>query len=176
MGVGSMKRAIVVLAAALGLLLAWSTSASAAADCTYLRDNFDRSDSLTLGSNWTEQASDQGDIGIESAQATNPIPSQALATFNSLAGTFTGLPNDAACVDVATNGTATVQYVAIVLDYGDVNHNIFVKVQVSSSSQFDSAYFYVGNNGDNLGPASARALTPFTSGRIAVSRSGDDVT
>src|SRR4051794_46733 len=176
MGVGSVKRAGVVLAGVLGLLLACSTAAYAATDCSYVRDDFNRPDSLTLGSNWTERASDLGDIGIESAHATTPVADDALATFNPLAGTFTGLPNDAACVDVAINGTASVQYVAIVLDYGDVNHNVFVKVQVSSSSEFDSAYFYVGNNGEDLGPDPSRALTPFTTGRIAVSRSGDDVT
>jgi hypothetical protein len=167
-------RVVVVLAGALGLLLACSASAGAATDCSYVRDNFDRSDSPTLGPNWTEQASDLGDIGIESAHATNPAITEGLATFNGLAGTFTGLPNDAACVDVATNGSTSVQYVAIVLDYADRFNSIFVKVQVNSGTQFNHVYFYVGNDGAPFAPH--LPLTPFASGRITVSRAGDDVT
>ena len=175
-GTGSGLRAALAVAAVLGLVLVCSASATAATDCSYVRDNFNRPDSTTLGPNWTEQSSDSGLIGIESDHATNPDQSQGLATFNPLAGGFNGLPNDAACVDVAATTATNTQYVAIVLDYGDETHNLFVKVQSDSGTTFSHAYFYVGNNGDDLGPSPVKPLTPFASGRIAVSRSGDDVT
>ena len=106
-------------------------------------------------------------MGIEGQRATNPNPTFGLATFNGISG-------DAACADVSINGAAT-QYVAIVLDYADVNNNLFIKVQDNlSNGTFNRAFFYHGNSGTPFAPF--QDLTPFTSARIAVARNGDNVT
>lgn len=159
-----MKKGTIVLAAMLGLLLVLASNAAAAINCSVVRDNFDRGNSATLGSNWTLQAPS---MGIEGQRATNPNPTFGLATFNGISG-------DAACADVSINGAAT-QYVAIVLDYADVNNNLFIKVQDNlSNGTFNRAFFYHGNSGTPFAPF--QDLTPFTSARIAVARNGDNVT
>ena len=159
-----MKKGTIALAAMLGLLLVLASNAAAAINCSVVRDNFDRGNSATLGSNWTLQAPS---MGIEGQRATNPNATFGLATFNGISG-------DAACADVSINGAAT-QYVAIVLDYADVNNNLFIKVQDNlSNGTFNRAFFYHGNSGTPFAPF--QDLTPFTSARIAVARNGDNVT
>jgi hypothetical protein len=161
-----MKRATVILTAALGLLLASASSASAAIDCSNVRDNFNRANSPNLGTGWTQQVPT---TSIEGQRATDPnIGEDGLATLN---GSSTG---NTACADVTLNGTA-VQYVAVVLDYATPDNNLFVKVQNQTvSTAFDRIFFYHGNNGDDFAPS--QPITGFTTGRLAVSRSGDTVT
>ena len=158
-----MKRATIVLTALVGLLMLVSaSSASAAINCSNVRDTFNRSNSATLGSSWTQQAPT---TSIEGQRATNPNATFGLATFN-------GGTGNAACADVAENGAAT-QYVAIVLDFGGPNDNLFIKVQDNGGT---GAF-----NRDLLLPRQQRTafarsedIGPFTSGRFAVARNGDD--
>jgi hypothetical protein len=159
-----MKRATIILTAAVGLLLASASSASAAIDCSNVRDTFNSANIATLGSSWTQQAPT---TSIEGQRATNPNLTTGLSTFN-------GGTGNAACADVTVNGTGG-QYVAIVLNFAGPNDNLFIKVQENTGGgAFDTVFFYHGNNGTAFAPV--QAITPFTSGRFAVSRSGDNVT
>ena len=160
-----MKRATIVLTALGGLLMLVSaSSASAAINCSNVRDTFNRSNSATLGSSWTQQVPT---TSIEGQRATNPNATFGLATFN-------GGTGNAACADVAENGAAT-QYVAIVLDFGGPNDNLFIKVQDNGGTgAFNRIFFYQGNSGTPFAPF--QDIGPFTSGRFAVARNGDNVT
>lgn len=160
-----MKKATLVLAVALGLCCVLASNAAAAVDCSFVRDNFDRANSTTLGSLWTEQAT-PNNIGIESLRATNPTASTALATFKNGTG-------NQACADVSTNGTG-VQYVAIVLGYKNLTNNLFIKVQQNNGAGFNIAYFYYGNNGTSFSPSVN--LTPFANAQISASLVGSTVT
>jgi hypothetical protein len=88
--------------------------------------------------------------------------------------TFNSATANQACVDIASGGAQT-QYVAIVLGYASVNHNLFVKVQDNNADgSFDRAYFEDGNNGADF--ATDVGLTPFAQARIHLALVGTDMT
>ncbi len=155
-----MRRAAPVLAA-VAITLIWAPAASAF-DCGVPLDKFNRADSATLGSAWNAPFAG---IGVQNKAATNPAFSEGLATFR-------GRKAAQACADVSIIGSGT--YVALVLGYGGLADNLFVKVQDNNGSgDFDTAYFYRGNNGDDLvTDQSVKALAPFVSGRIHLLWSG----
>lgn len=132
-------KAIIGAVAALAMMLISASGASAAAfDCSVPLDNFDRANSATLGSSWTEQSPT---MSVEGNSATNPASNAALATWNAT------VPTQQACADVTDNG-ASVQYAALALGYSNLTNAAFVKVQDNSAAgNFDTAYFYYGNNG-----------------------------
>ncbi|MFN8159945.1 MAG: hypothetical protein U0R52_02715 [Solirubrobacterales bacterium] len=135
-----------------------SAPAASAFDCGTKLDRFNRADNVLLGPSWLARA---GGIGIESKRATNPLPTEGLATFK-------GRKAAQACLDVRTNGAGATQYVAIVLGYAGLDNNIFVKVQDNDTDgTFERAYFYRGNNGDDLVSSGAsQNLGPFTAARL----------
>ncbi len=162
----TIRGGLVALAAA-GALLAAAPSVSAAYTCGTTLDDFDRADSTNVGSQWTERAPD---FAIAGQRATNPGATPGLMTFNNFAATEV-------CVDVATNGAAVTNYAGVALRYGSLTQNLFVKVQRNGGgTDFNTAYFYVGNNGAGTPTPSTVALTPFSSGRLHVFVVGNRVT
>ncbi|MFN8164185.1 MAG: hypothetical protein U0R26_10265 [Solirubrobacterales bacterium] len=151
----------VAAVAAIGAMLMASSSASAASfDCSVPLDNFNRADSATLGTNWTERAAT---MKVEGNAATNPNTTPGLATWNSV------VPTQQACVDVNDNGAGT-QYAAIDLGYSDNTNNAFVKVQHNSAIGFDTAYFYYGNNGScKITGGCSFPIIPFHAARLHAS-------
>lgn len=154
-------RKLVLIAALVAVAAAVAPGVASAFSCGVSLDNFNRADSVDLGSEWVVQANA---IGVTGNAASNAAANPALATFNPRTGRE-------ACLDVSTGGTGT-RYAAIVLRYADVSNNIFIKVQnnVGADNTFDTAFFYYGNNGTGLRPSAA--LTPFSSARIHVSSKG----
>lgn len=153
---------IALAATAAAVLLSSALPVSAAA----FSDNFNRADSTDLGPGWTEVA--QTTLAISSNKLTNPPASTALAT--AVGGTGNSVEAD------VTATAASTMYAALVLNYASVSNNIFVKVQDNGNGTlgFDTAWFYVGNNG---APFSSFIVLPdFTSARMKVSIAGSDVT
>jgi hypothetical protein len=131
-------------------------------------DNFNRADG-SLGSNWIVQA---GSFGIVSNTARGS--SVGLATFVGGSGAVLE-------ADIATNGTTSTDYVALVLDYADTSNDLFLKVQTQNGAgTFDTAGCYIGNNGS--GPGGAFGLdffnlsAPFATAHMRVELVGTDVT
>ncbi len=149
--------------AVLGLLLA--APGAWAYTCGTTLDDFDRGDSPNLGGNWTERAPS---VAVTGQRAANPNATAGLATFNDFTATEV-------CVDVATNGN-NVQYAGVVLRYGALTQNLFVKVQQNNPGGFNRAYFYVGNNGAGTPTPSSVVIPAFTSGRLHVFVVGDRLT
>jgi hypothetical protein len=167
MGSGRIKLAGIAAAGAIGLPLGLAPSALGAGfNCAHRVDNFNRHNSSTLGSAWTEQAFD---IGIQAHRAFNANSDFALATLN-------GVKSNSACVDVYAHGSR-VDYVAIDLGYKDLSNNIFIKVQDNNSSgDFDTAFAYRGNNSFSpLVTHDIKHLTPFTKAEIYVTWKGSAV-
>jgi hypothetical protein len=155
-----------VAAGVFGMALASAPSALAF-KCNHILDKFNRPNSTTLGSTWTERSAG---LGIQNHRAANPSFKNALATYN-------GVESPSACVNVYANG-ATVQYVAIVLGYRNLKNNIFIKVQDNfASGKFTRAYAYRGNNGSggDLVGNYYEDLTPFQKAEIYVTWSGSTV-
>ncbi len=158
-----MGSALALALAVLGLLFvapgAWAYT------CGTTLDDFDRGDTPNLGGKWTERAPT---MAIAGQRATNPNATAGLATFNNFTATE-------ACVDVAISGT-NVQYAGMVLRYGALTQNLFVKVQQNSPGGFNRAYFYVGNNGTGTPTPSSVVLPPFSSGRLHIFVVGNRLT
>src|SRR5579871_4929385 len=113
--------------------------AAVVANAGTILDNFNRPNAPTLGPSWTQQA---GSDQILNNQAT-AITNLSLATYN-------GVTSNTTFVSVYDNGSDT-QYIALVLDYKDINNNFFIKVQNNGdASGFDDYAFYYGNNGGGL--------------------------
>jgi hypothetical protein len=156
----------IAVAGITGLGLASAPSALAF-NCSHRLDNFNRSNSTTLGSAWTERSPG---IGIQNDRATNPKFTTALATYK-------GAKSDSACLAVRANGDK-IQYAGIVLGYNNLANNIFVKVQDNAENgKFDTAYAYRGDNTTQpLGTGSdSKSLTPFKRAEIYVTWSGSTV-
>lgn len=151
--------------AVLGLLLL--APGAFAYTCGNTLDDFDRADSATLGTTWTQQAPT---MSVAGGNATNPNATTGLATFNAFSATEV-------CLDAASTGTG-VQYGGVVLRYGALTKNLFVKVQrQGGAGPFTKGYFYVGNNGSGAGVTpSSVDLVPFASGRLHVFVVGNRVT
>ena len=130
-------------------------------------DNFNRPDG-SLGSNWIVQS---GSFGIVSNTARGS--SEGLATF--VGGSGAALE-----ADVATNGTTSTDYVALVLDYADTANNLFfLKVQTQNGAgTFDTAGCYVGKNGSGggFGRNFFTLSAPFATAHMRVELVGTDVT
>lgn len=137
-----------VFALALGMVL--GVSVTARADSFF--DNFNRADASDLGPNWIIQ---NGSISISENMAYTSAGYFNYATVNGFSGSYltTKLAVDAIY-------SPNNKYVALMLGYADVNHNLFVKVQGS----YNTAAFYYGNNGNG----SFFNITPFAEGRISV--------
>src|SRR5882762_2810293 len=73
-----MRRALIAVSA-VGLILVVVPSSAFGFDCGRTLDDFNRPNSTNMGSAWTEQAND---MQIETNAATNPLPTEALMTFN----------------------------------------------------------------------------------------------
>src|SRR5262249_6895091 len=138
-----------------------SASAAGFAECSVPLDNFDRGNSIGLGSNWTVRANQ---MNIESNSATNPEATPGLATWNSL------VPTQQGCAQGSDHGPGG-QYAAIVLGYMDNTNNAFIKVQHNSSTGFDTVFMYYGNNGtcQITGGCSFPITTAFHSARLHAS-------
>jgi hypothetical protein len=158
------RTALVALGAVIGLMAfapgAWAYT------CGPTLDNFDRGDSPTLGTNWTQQAPTMSLIG---QRAANPNGTAGLATFNPLPAATE------ACVDVNNGGTG-LEYGGMVLKYGSLTQNYFVKVQKSTGANFTTAFFYLGNNGAATPTPSTVTLVPFSSARLHVLVTGKRLT
>jgi hypothetical protein len=150
---------------AIGLVAAWLCLTSPAVSGIIL-DNFNRSDSTDMGSNWTERA---GDFSIQSNRASGPAYSLM---------TFIGATSNSVTVDAFPTGT--LSYVAIVLGYSDLSNNLFLKVQNQDSTDFNFLAFYFGNNGANNAAWSqyyfGALSSSFASARMTATLSGDAVT
>jgi hypothetical protein len=150
----------------LGLAAGWLCLTSPAVSGIIL-DDFNRSDSTNMGLNWTEQT---GDFSISSNRATG--------TDYSLM-TFIGATSNSVTVDAFPTGT--LSYVAIVLGYASLNYNLFLKVQnQGGGTEFNTAAFYLGNNGSDNGAWSQAGFfslsSPFASARMTATLSGTTVT
>jgi RTX calcium-binding nonapeptide repeat (4 copies) len=160
-----MKRAtgLTILA---GLLAAAFGPAPAAQgfECGTVLDTFDRFNSGRLGPSWAEQAPDPA---IKGQAFTVAKPEAGLATY-------IGATSPESCVDV-TPASGAVSYAALVLRYGTLADNVFVKVQDNDANgAFDHVYFYRGNNLPrpwNPGTTSY-PVPPFASARFHVAIAG----
>lgn len=141
-------------------LLAVALTTGGAAWAQVLLDNFNRADGA-VGTGWTVQA---GSITIQGNTARGT--DMSLMTFN-------GQTGNTISADIYHNGSGT-QYGALVLGYAGVSTNLFVKVQDNGSgSNFDSVFFYYGNNGSGFGSGQTMFSTPlFSSGRMSLSLIG----
>ena len=151
-----------MLAAILGVLAAGRAEAG-----YVITDDFNRADSSTLGPGWTTRNPGLGIVGGQAATTRD----EALSTYN-------GPSQSAVEIDVFTNQGRGVQYAAIVLKYTDVGNNIFIKVQSQGSSpSFGNYAIYYGNDG-LFSPAGIFGTleTPFTSGKIRATLTGDTAT
>ena len=160
-----MRHRLMAAMAAMGvlgaMLIAASGASAATFDCSVPLDNFNRANG-GLGSNWSEQAAT---VNVENNSATNPNSTTGLATWNKL------VPTQQACVDVSDNGAA-VQYAGLVLGFGDVDNNAFLKVQDNlSAGTFQTAFIYYGNNNSSckITGGCNFPITPFHAGRLHAS-------
>lgn len=152
------------LAGAMSAALLASSAGSAA-----IVDDFNRSDSSSLGPNWTVQ---DGSVGI-SGNAATAGTNESLATYN-------GATGNSVSFDIANVGTS-LQYVAGVLGFGNGN-SIFVKVQnngagncCNNGAAFERFGFYI-NNDDNAIGSFGFLSSSFTSGNILISLNGSVAT
>lgn len=131
-------------------------------------DNFNRADGA-LGSNWIVQ---EGGFGIVSNTARGN--GSGLATFVGGSGAFLE-------ADIATNGTLSTDYAALVLNYADPSSNLFLKVQTQNSAgTFNTAGCYIGNNGSgtpgSFGLNFFTLSAPFATAHMRVELAGTTVT
>lgn len=141
------------LALAGSAVVALYASAASAA----VLDDFNRADSGSLGSGWTQQA---GSSGISGNQAFGN--SGSLATFN-------GGTGDTVSFDLYDHGEST-QYGAAVIGWGS-GFSYFIKVQNNGGGVgFDTYGFYTGNNGGGL--FGFLATPGFTSAHVTASLVG----
>ena len=124
-------------------------------------DDFNRPNG-PIGTDWTNRV---GAFNVVNNAAQGG--STALATFN-------GATSDVLEGDVAVNGTG-LQYTALVLGYGSITSNLFIKVQ--GSGTFTNAACYVGNNGfSSFGLAFFSLSAPFATAHMRVELAGTTVT
>jgi len=157
------------LDATLGPVTAAQVVTPQAAGSAGLLDNFNRADG-PLGANWVEQSA--GTMGI----VTNAVTGNAGTALS----TFVGGSGSVVQADISHPGTAAVTYVGVVLDFLDINNNVFVKVQDNASSGFfDTFGCYYGNNGSNnaawAGQTFAALTTPFSTAHLKVAKVAGDV-
>ncbi len=128
-------------------------------------DDFNRPDG-PIGSNWTVH---NGSCNVSSNAAV--CSGQGRATFNGASGS-----GDTAEMDVATNGTS-LQYAALLLNYGAGITNVFLKVQQQNGSgRFEYAACYTGNNGPPFGLSFFDLSSPFSTAHMRATRVGTTVT
>jgi hypothetical protein len=152
--------AVAAIATLLAMGIATSGASAAPFNCSVPLDNFNRANSASLGSGWTQQSPT---MSLENNSATNPNATFGLATWNTPATV------QQACADVSNNGAA-VQYAALVLGFADVNNAAFVKVQDNlSAGTFQTAFIYYGNSGEcKITGGCNFSITPFHAGRLHV--------
>jgi hypothetical protein len=121
-----------------------------------LIDDFNRADG-PLGADWTDQAAT---FQIVSQAARGGL--LALATHNTATG-------DTLEMDIAVDGSGSLQFVAAVLNYGGGVSNIFIKVQAQSDTQFNWGGCYIANNTNGFGLGFFSLDEPFASAHMAVS-------
>ncbi|NJD61073.1 MAG: hypothetical protein FIA98_16900 [Anaerolineae bacterium] len=122
-------------------------------------DDFNRPNG-SLGASWSPV---NGTISIASnrAQTTSGYTTTALAVYSGI-----GVNNMEA--DISTQGT-TVQYSALVLNYGAGVNNLFIKIQDNShDGRFDTGGCYLGNNGAGFGLGFFGLSSSFTSAHLSV--------
>lgn len=125
-------------------------------------DNFNRPDG-PLGANWTDQALG---MGIVANAAKGGL--RALSTYNGATSTVVE-------ADVSSNNVSGIKYVALVLDYLDINNNLFFKIQSNlGGTVFDRGFCYLGNGGTML--QFYDLTTPFSTAHMKVEKVGADVT
>ncbi len=128
-------------------------------------DDFNRADG-PIGANWTVH---NGSCNVSSNAAV--CSGIGRATFNSAPGT-----GDTAEMDLADNGTS-LQYAALLLNYGAGSTNLFLKVQnQSGGTQFGHAACYTGNNSTSFGLGFFALSSPFSTAHMKATRSGTTVT
>ncbi|HPC82383.1 MAG TPA: hypothetical protein P5234_03275 [Thermoanaerobaculaceae bacterium] len=128
-------------------------------------DDFNRADG-PIGPNWTVH---DGSCNVSNNAAV--CSGQGRATFNGAPGT-----GDTAELDVANN-TTSLQYAALLLNYGAGSTNLFLKVQNQfGGNQFGHAACYTGNNGDSFGLGFFALSSPFSTAHMKATRSGTTVT
>ena len=121
-------------------------------------ESFDRSDSATLGSDWTQQAGTAGILNNQAVAGASAPGDFSLATYNGAGG-------NSISFDIFNNGSG-VQYVAGVLGFGN-GDNYFVKVQNNGrGSAFDTFGFANGNNDFGFFGLLTRS---FTEARVTIS-------
>jgi Ca2+-binding RTX toxin-like protein len=158
-------RKLVLLVAVMGVALYAAPATAQAFECGTTLDDFNRGNSTTLGSSWTEVVADPQ---ISAQQFTNPNGTLGLATFG-------GIESNEACVDVSSS--ASLSYAAIVLKYLNTSNMIFVKLQDNNSpfTGFDTIYFYRGNSSNPFSPS--QPISPVVpSARFHVKVEGNVVT
>ena len=141
------------------LLVALAMAVFAATPLPAFTDDFNRADSLSLGSNWTQY----GDMGILDNQASSSTRASNYATVNGFSGNYlsTIVSVDAININVGTD----VHYVALLFGVASSSESIFVKVQdQGGNGQFNTAFFYYGNNG--VDGTYFLLDSPFQQGRI----------
>ena len=131
---------------------------------TGLLDDFNRPKG-PIGPSWTVQAG--GFSVVSNAAQGGPL---ALATWNSGGST-------AVEADIEANGTG-LQYTGLVLNYADINNNLFFKVQEQTGDGlFETAACYYGNNGSG-GPSWGLEFydltSPFRTAHMRVELTGAD--
>jgi hypothetical protein len=128
-------------------------------------DDFNRADG-PIGGSWTVHT---GSCSIASNAAV--CDSQGLATHSGADGATT------LAMDVATDGSTSLQYAAIIQGYGGGSNNIFIKVQNNGGSgpDFTHVACYTGNNGSSFGLGFTNLDATFSSARMTVTRTGNDV-
>jgi hypothetical protein len=143
-----------------GLLSALAVAPAAhAASCGSPLDDFNRPDSTSLGSSWTELAQD---YSIQGGKVSQPVRTYGTLIFN-------GVSASEVCVDVTASGSGqTAEDAGVVVGYSNPSDNLVVKLQNNAGAQFD--HYYVFRNGTPVTtpPISEGALTPFTSARLRV--------
>lgn len=128
-------------------------------------DDFNRADG-PLGPNWTVH---DGACNVVGNAAT--CTGVGRATFNGASGS-----GDEAEMDIAIAGP-NLDYVALLLNYGAGNNNLFIKAQSQDGgSTFDHAGCYTGNNGAGFGAGFFSLSTPFATAHMKATRVGDTVT
>lgn len=128
-------------------------------------DDFNRADG-PIGANWTVH---DGSCNVSNNAAV--CAGFGRATFISAPGT-----GDTAEMDVANNGTS-LQFAALLLNYGAGSSNLFLKVQNQSGvDHFDRAACYTGNNGSGFGLGFFSLSSPFSTAHMKATRSGTTVT
>ncbi|MFN8221368.1 MAG: PEP-CTERM sorting domain-containing protein, partial [Fimbriimonadales bacterium] len=103
-------------------------------------DNFDRSNSPDLGSNWTAVVPS---IGIRDNMATNPEDTFGLSLYNG------GLDHDKDFYLFArASAEGRPNYVALAIDYLDESRGVFIKIgDLQGDGFFDQIELRQGNNG-----------------------------